>query len=121
MRECLPFISTTAIASLSMSTERQSLEIDNIPIEEATRIPDSVKTILPSPTIPVPSLIVLTGLPPCYDKHAVLPSVESCVVDDPVRWTDTELLQSPVPSRKWLGNLDVCLNRRLRQRQDVAV
>jgi len=115
--ETLPSVPTAAIASTSpsgMTPNNDLISIDGV-FDEVTRVPTSFEAASLSSTIPITSLLIHDGFPPLLNEHGVdIPSAESCIVDNPVNWTGDRLLQSPVPSRKWLGTLDIELNRRLR-------
>ena len=113
-----PFVPTATIASTSpsgMTPDNDTITIDGA-FDEVTRVPTSLEAALPCSTIPITSFLIQVGYPSLLEGSGVdLPSAESCIVNNLVNWTEGGLLQSPVPPRKWLGTLDIELNRRLRR------
>jgi hypothetical protein len=82
--------------------------------DEATEMPEEVEDTLPLPTLTVPDLLAFEGLPPSLDAPTKnIRRAGDCVASVKPRWTHKELLESSVPPRKWIGRLQLELQRRL--------
>jgi hypothetical protein len=82
--------------------------------DELTLIPDRFKNVLPLPTITISELIAVQGLPPILRAPLEqLPTQRRCLTTVNTRWSDDELLRSPIPALRWLGPLLVELRGRV--------
>ena len=81
------------------------------------RIPKEVEALLPPLTEHIPSLLrynlpELVGL-----ASERVPPAKTCISDEDVCWSLEALGTAPTPSAKWLGDLGVLVDRRVREGQ----
>ena len=101
----------------------EPIEIDAYPLsgvatllqvafDNETRIPRAILDLIPSDSIAVSSLLA-TNLPALLHSPAVnLRPAKSCLTNLAPRWTAKELLEGPVPPRRWLGDLEITLRNK---------
>ena len=82
------------------------------------KIPQEVLDTIPASTDSISALLHCDALPDLTILKAPL-LVESCICDDVASWTHEELktlLDSPLPSWKWIGNMEIAVKKRLQKR-----
>ena len=78
-----------------------------------TQIPNDIGPVLPGPSVSILSLLE-RDLPKLLTLSLdSLPDVSTCVMYDECCWSQVQL-ESPVPPRAWVGNLEIELKRLLR-------
>ena len=81
-------------------------------LDNETRTPQAILDFIPSPTIPVSSLLE-KKLPALLYRSAInLRPVELCMTDSAARWTIEELFEAPIPPREWLSKLEISLEKK---------
>ena len=84
------------------------LELARIPANREKIFPKEYERLVPPKWMSI-STLLSTHLPTISSTASVLPAAKSCVVSEPPRWTEDELMTMKIPSKEWLAALDTAI------------
>ena len=112
-----PFHHATAIADTPTIAMQSPIPVDSdyqALYDTATQVPNDVLALLPPPTDSIIQFLAW-NLPDVISSPAItLPEVESSITTECACWTLESLEVSPIPPRKWIGDLEQQLMKRFK-------
>ena len=112
-----PFRHATAITDTPTIAMQSLIPVDSdyqALYDTATQVPNDVLVLLPPPTDSIIQLLAW-NLPDVIGSPAItLPEVESSITTECTCWTLESLEVSPIPPRKWIGDLEQQLMKRFK-------
>ena len=119
--EVVPPTSTDTIPAPDLTSPHTTIASESQEVStDPLQIPKELEVILPLSTDSIVSLLTLNLPEPIGVALAKLTPARSCITEADVCWSLEALSRAPIPPAKWLGDLEVHINRRIRD-EDLGI